>query len=801
MTLSDQESPAGDESQMPRSKPPLWKRLLKIALGSILTTVLLIAVFVGAFVFQHERIVRARPGKLQTQAQPLELGGLVNPFTGTGGYPWMCGDNFPGAMVPLGMVRLGPDTVSIQFHKRAQNTSGYYYGDDQVLGFSHTRLNGTGATDGGHFLVTPALQPVDLPAFRKGQTTTFSHSNEVASPGYYAVKLPKLGVLAELTASPRVGVHRYTFSEDKPPHLILDVMNTLGNHRSTDGLVRVLPEAKEVEGSVKTFGGFASRYGGIKVYFVARFDQPFAGFATWQGDALSAGKTAAEGNRVGVDLSFAGTNRPIAITLKLAISYVSIDNARNNLQAEARDKDFDQVMAEAQQAWEQRLSSIRIQGGTDDQKAIFYTALFRAFQMPTLFNDADGDYIGFDRQIHKVTDFQYFTDFSLWDTFRTAHPLYALIAPKDQRDMVVSLVKMLEQGGWLPRWPSGHGYSNSMEGTPADIVIADSYLKGIRDFDVEKAYQAMRLTALGPTPPGAAFSGREGITEYLKYGYCPSDLVRKSVALTLEYSWADAAISHLAEALGHADDAALFRKHAQSYRQVWNPETQYFQPRNADGKFVEPFKPLLLTYMDRKGEFTKDYVEGDALQWRWGAPFDAEGLVSLFKSRDYFVEELDTFFAKAEPGVGGWTPGSYYWHGNEPDIHAVYLFNAAGRPDLTQKWARWILDHKYANRYDGLDGNDDGGTLSAWYVLSALGLYPVPGSDKYELGTPLFEKAEVKLKNKPLLIVAENYAPDRFYANKVFLNDSPLDRRWIKHSEIENGGTLRFVMGSEPPKH
>ncbi len=760
-----------------------------------------IAAFVGSFIFRYHLIVRARPGNLQTQAQPLELGKRVNPFIGTGGFPWMCGDNFPGAMTPFGMVRLGPETVSIQFHKRAANTSGYHYGDDQVLGFSHTRLNGTGATDGGHFLVVPALEDVNLSALSKGQTSTFSHSNELASPGYYAVKLPKLGVLAELTASPRVGVHRYTFSEEKRPHLILDVMNAMGGHKSNEGMVRVLPEGREVEGSVRTFGTFASRNGGIKVYFVARFDQPFASFATWLDDAVSRDKAAAEGNRVGVDLSFAGTNRPLVVTLKLAISYVSLENARNNLQAEVRDKDFDQVLAEAQKAWEERLGLIRIQGGTDDQKANFYTALFRAFQMPTLFNDANGDYLGFDNQVHKATGFQYFTDMSLWDTFRTAHPLYTLIAPKDQRDMIMSLMQMLEQGGWLPRWPAGRGYSNSMEGTPADIMITDSYLKGIRDFDVEKAYQAMRLTALGPTPPGARFSGREGITEYLKYGYCPAGLIRKSVALTLEYSWADYAIYRLAEALGHAEDAALFRKHAQSYRQVWNPETQYFQPRDAQGKFVEPFQPLLLTYMDRKGELTKDYVEGDAMQWRWSVPYDAEELVSLFKSREYFVDELDTFFAKSEPGVGGWTPGSYYWHGNEPDIHAVYLFNAAGRPDLTQKWVRWILDHKYANRYDGLDGNDDGGTLSAWYVLSALGLYPVPGTDKYELASPLFEKAEVKLKNKPLIIVAENYAPDRFYARKVFLNDTPLDRPWIKHSEIENGGVLRFVMDTEPPKH
>ncbi len=360
--------------------------------------------------------------------------------------------------------------------------------------------------------------------------------------------------------------------------------------------------------------------------------------------------------------------------------------------------------------------------------------------------------------------------------------------------MLVSLVKMLEQGGWLPRWPSGHGYSNSMLGTPADIVIADSCLKGIRDFDVEKAYQAMRQTALAPTPPGAAFSGREGVAEYLRYGYCPAGLVRNSVTRTLEYGWADHAISLLAESLGHQEDAALFQKHSQFYRNVWNPGTQYFQPRDAQGKFVEPFKPLLLTYLDRKGKFTRDYVEGSALQWRWGAPYDAQGLVSLFKSREYFAGELDNFFKKSTASIGEWNPGPYYWHGNQPDIHAAYLFNDAGRPDLTQKWVRWILETKYSNTYDGLDGNDDAGTLSAWYVLSALGLYPEAGSDRYQLGAPLFERAELRLKDKPLVIVAENYAPDHLYVRKVLLNDTPLDRTWIRHREIELGGVLRFAM-------
>jgi predicted alpha-1,2-mannosidase len=636
---------------------------------------------------------------------------------------------------------------------------------------------------------------------RQWQSATFSHSEELASPGYYAVRLPEPDVLVELTATPHVGVHRYTFNDGKAAHLMLDVMNALGGRRAGEGNVRILPEAAEVEGSVKTFGTFSGRYGGIKVYFVAKLSQPLANYTSLQDDVVAGDRAFSASSRARVYLGLVPRNGPLAVTLKLAVSYVSIENARFNLQMEAEAKEFDQVLAEAQRAWEERLSSIRIEGGTEEQKEIFYTALFRVFQMPTVFNDANGDYLGFDRQVHQASGFRYFTDLSLWDTFRTAHPLYTLIAPQDQRDMLTSLVKMLEQGGWLPRWPSGHGYSNSMLGTPADIVIADSYLKGIRDFDVAKTYQAMRRTALAPTPPGAAFSGREGVEQYLQYGYCPAGLVRNSVTRTLEYSWADRAISLLAKSLGYSEDAALFDKHSQSYRNVWNPGTQYFQPRDPQGRFVEPFKPLLLTYFDRNGRYTRDYVEGSALQWRWGAPFDAEGLIALFQSREYFVHELDSFFAKADPALGTWNPGPYYWHGNEPDIHAAYLFNEAGRPDLTQKWVRWILDHKYGNRYDGLDGNDDGGTLSAWYVFSALGLYPVAGSDKYQLGAPLFEKAEVKLKNNRLVIVADNYAPDHVYCRKVLLNDTPLDRAWIRHSEIENGGVLRFVMDSEPAKH
>ena len=784
----------------PRSAPrsPRWKRWLRRLAFLVTALALALAAFLGAALYQHHRIVDAPRGGMHPGFAPGELGRWVDPFIGTGGFPWMCGNNFPGAMTPFGMVRLGPETRSWFGHHRALNTSGYFYADDELLGFSHTRLNGTGATDGGHFLVLPALKPLDPAQLTQPRGLRFSHRDEAASPGYYAVRLPGPGVLAELTATPRVGVHRYTFPANVTPHLVLNVANAMGGRPSREGVVRILPSASEVEGSIRTFGSFASRYGGLRVHFVARASQPFARTATWREKDLSSERLEATGDHVGAELAFAPTRAPTAISLKLAISHVSVANARANLDAEAGAAEFEDLCAAAARSWEERLGSIRIDGGTPSQRTIFYTALFRCFQMPTLFTDANGDYLGFDRQTHRATGFQYYSDLSLWDTFRTTHPLYTLIASREQRDMLVSLVTMRNQGGWLPRWPSGHGYSNSMLGTPADIVLAEAYLKGIRDFDVDTAYAAMKTTALAPTPPGAAFSGRRGVEHYLRYQYCPRDLVPESVARTFEYGWADDAIARLAAARGLTNDAAQFTAQSRAYRNLWNPATQYFQPRDSAGRFFEPFKPLLLTYLDRTGEYTRDYVEGSALQWRWGAPYDAAGMIALFRSPDFFVAELDAFFARARSTLGGWNPGPYYWHGNQPDVHAAYLFNVAGRPDLTQKWVRWILDHKYGEGYAGLDGNDDGGTLSAWYVLSALGFYPVAGSARYQLGAPLFPRAEVRLAGGTLVISTENHAPDHPYVSAARLNGVELKEPWFDHDQIARGGELHFVMSPTP---
>jgi predicted alpha-1,2-mannosidase len=743
-------------------------------------------------------------------AEPGAIGRHVNPFIGTGGLSYLCGNEFPGATVPFGMVRLSPDTVSGS-GRRATNTSGYYYRDPQLLGFSHTRLAGTGAVDGGNFMVIPVSGRDSAEAVRHGLRAPFSHRDEVAFPGYYALLLPERGLRVELTATRRVGVHRYHFASGDKPQLLIHVSSALGRGKSKDAQVRILPGAREVEGSVRTFGTFSARYGGIPIHFVARSNRAFTGFGTWQDGASKPSQTAASGDDVGAELLFDSQRAdgpdnaksksepstqydPHTVELKLALSYVSVQNARENLDREALSLDFETVSDNAKRQWEEILGRIRVEGGTAQEQTLFYTALYHALQMPTAFSDVNGDYLGFDNKVHRASGFTFYTDMSLWDTFRTVHPLFSLIAPREQRDMAVSLVEMARQGGYLPRWPCGNGYSNSMFGTPADIMLTETYLKGIRDFDVETAYQAMRKAALGPTR-NSRFSGRAGIEDYLKFGYCPSDLMKQSVARTLEYSYADHCISRLAESLGNTEDAALFAKHALSYRQLWNPETQYFQPRDSHGAFASEFRPLLLTYLDRGGKYTHAYVEGSALQWRWGVPYDGPALVSLFKSRAYFVAELEQFFSHSAPQVNV-QPNGYYWHGNQPDLYSVYLFNAAGRPDLTRKWVHWILAHKYGDQENGLDGNDDGGTISAWYVLSSLGIFPTAGSDRYELVSPLWKRAELKLGNRQLVIAGNSDPANPGAAEQVRLNAATLGRTWIAHKELVDGATLRFEKGS-----
>jgi predicted alpha-1,2-mannosidase len=468
------------------------------------------------------------------------------------------------------------------------------------------------------------------------------------------------------------------------------------------------------------------------------------------------------------------------------------------METETNDLSFEKLVETGKAIWEEKLALIEPEIDNIKDKTIFYTALYRSFQMPTLFQDVNGDYFGFDKTVHKAEGFNYYTDLSLWDTFRTLHPLYILIAPKEQRDMLVSLVTMKEQGGYLPRWPSGNGYTGSMLGSPADMVISESYQKGIRDFDVKSAYEGMKFLALNPTPKGSKFGGRSGIAAYNQYGYCPTDLMDKAVSRTLEYAWADHSIAILADSLGYKEDAKLFYSHAEFYKNIWNPATKYFQSKDSKGQFSKDFDPIKLSYFDTDGKYTKDYVEGSALQWRFAVPYDSRGLITLFGGNESFAKELNAFFENSDPTMCSWNPGGYYWHGNEPDIHSAYLFNEALRPDLTQKWSRWILDNKYGVNSEGVDGNDDGATLSSWYLFASLGFYPIAGTDYYELGAPLFSKSVVHLGNNTLQIIAENYSPQNIYVSKIWLNGKLLNGFKLKHSQISGGGILKFEMSSMP---
>ncbi|MBW7862884.1 MAG: glycoside hydrolase family 92 protein [Candidatus Hydrogenedentes bacterium] len=778
----------------------LIKRLLKWAAMAVLAVVLSIALLIFGVWAYHKSIVAQTPGALVTASFPGPLGAMVNPFSGTGGVWWLCAHNTPAATAPFGMVRLAPDTQSYLFKRRGTNRSGYYYGDNQTAGFSHTRLVGADAQEGGVFRVFPTVESRIEKTRPKGRTAKFSHTYEKAFPGYYAVRLSSEKVLAEMTATPRVGVHRYTFAEGERPRLILDATSTLGDKRCENGVVRILPASGEIEGSCRVYGSFSGRYGGLDVYFAARAAQPFSSHGISKNGAFSPGATESAGNDLAVELGFDSGKSPVE--LRVALSYVSIANARKNLDAEAPPaKSFQDILEETKKAWEDYLSRIRIEGGTETQRRIFYTALYRTAMMPTTFSDVNGEYEGFDRQVHRAEGFTYYTDFSLWDTFRTTHPLYNLAARREQGEFMRSLLEMAKAGGAFPRWPSGAGYTNCMFGTPADVAVSEAWLKGIRDFDGEKAYQILRRTVTTGPPEGSRFAGRHGLKEYLQYGYCPTDKMHDAVSATLEYAWEDHALSLFAAALGHDADAAEFAGRGQFYKNTWNPATQFFQPRDTAGNFPGEFRPLALSYTDVKQKYTKDYVEGSPMQWRWCVPHDHDGLIALFKSRGYFLEELENFMAKSRKSLAPWHPGSHYWQGNEHHLNAAYLFNGAGRPDLTQKWVRWILETKHADNHIGLDGNDDGGTLSAWYILSSLGFYPIAGTTRYELGAPLFDRAVVDMNGPLLTVVAENNGPKNMYVQKVFLNDTPLDRTWFTHDEVAGGGMLRFVMGPQPKEN
>ncbi len=726
----------------------------------------------------------------------------VDPFIGTQGG----GHVFPGAVYPFGMVQLSPDTQTRNFKDSYAWAAGYQYGDPTILGFSHTHFSGTGHSDLGDFLVMPIsgavrLDPGDPARPGSGYRSRFGHDTEQAVPGYYAVTLTDYGVRAELTATARVGWHRYTYPAGQPAHLLLDLRSSIYDYpgKVLWSRIRVRPDGT-VTGYRLTRGWAPGR----QLYFAMRFSsQPThhalfdrepppeyaPKFAPWS----APDEVIARAGR-GLVAVFDFAALPASqLKVALAISPVSEANALANLDADGRDWDFDARRAAAAAAWRDALSVMDIEAAPAVRKML-YTSLYHALMAPSLFMDCDGSYRGPDQEVHRAQGFSFRSTFSLWDTFRALHPLLTLLRPaSDNVDFVRSLLASWQESpdGLLPVWQFQGQETWTMIGYHAVPVIADAWLKGIRDFPGQTALAAMLASATNPR-----YAGLDG---YMRLGWVPADRQRESASKTLEYAFDDWTIARTAASMGRADVAKQFEARAANWRNVFDPGTGFVRARNSDGRFREPFDPASAGYYG-------DYTEGNAWQYTWFVPQDTAGLIQLMGGEGAFTHKLDQLFdAKVDPAkfanvedISGLI--GYYAHGNEPSHHIAYLYVYAGRPWRTQERLKQIVDSQYQPRPDGLAGNDDLGQMSAWLLFTALGFYPVtPGSGQYVIGRPFVERAVLHLPNgRHFTVVAENLSEANRYVGSVRLNGHVLSRTYIRHAEITSGGELRFIMASKP---
>ena len=726
----------------------------------------------------------------------------VDPFIGTGGE----GHTFPGAVLPFGMVQLSPDT-RIQPRKDAYGwAAGYRHGDTTIVGFSHTHFSGTGHSDLGDFLLMPVagearLERGDPVRPGSGYTSRFSHASEQAEPGYYAVTLDDNGVRAELTATARVGVHRYAFAPGKPAHVLLDMRTSMYDYPGKVLWSRVRVRA---DGTVTGFRETRGWAPGRQLYFALRFSRPLAGHAlqdteqdvaykgfTQPGDKDPARRAQVEGRQVVARFDFGQLDVPLLA--KLAISPVSEEGAIANLDAEVPAWDFDGVRAAARNAWTRALGVVEAEG-SDAQLRSFHTALYHVLQAPSLFMDVDRRYRGPDNAVHKAEGFTHYSTFSLWDTYRALHPLLTLVQPEQRNaDFIQSLLAHQRHSpyGVLPVW-SFHGLETwTMVGYHAVPVIADAYLKGIRGFDADAALDAMVASA--------SYGPYDGLAQYMELGYVPIDEEGEAASKTLEYAYDDWTIARMAEAMGRKDVATTFYDRASNWREVFDPRTGFMRAKNRDGSFRTPFDPTASGY-------GTDYTEGNAWQYSWYVPHDVDGLSGEHGGAERLLGKLDEVFdAKVDPaifehmeditGLIGW-----YAHGNEPSHHVAYLYAHAGQPWRTQARLKQVMDTQYKPTPDGLAGNDDLGQMSAWQVFTTLGFYPVaPGSSEYILGRPFLPKAALNLPNgKRFTIVADALDDAHPYVGAVTLNGQPLNRAFIRHEELLAGGELRFTMQTQP---
>ena len=721
----------------------------------------------------------------------------VNVFIGTGGH----GHTYPGAVVPHGAIQPSPDTRIYGWDA----CSGYYYNDSTINGFSHTHLSGTGCCDLGDVLIMPTVGEQDITQEEeRGQTkayaSAFSHEREKAEPGYYSVMLDRYGIQAEITSTTRGAIHRWTFPKTEDAGVIVDLDYSLDDQTNIGMQLEVISDTEVVGHKMTKFWAF-DQY----INFYAKFSKPFT--YTIVDDTVTVGDK--QKPRRKALLKFAGTEEGEVIYAKVGVSAVDIDGAKNNVLSEIPEWDFDGVKAAAHQRWSEYLAKIDIETGDADHRTIFYTALYHAGLQPYTFTDADGRYYGMDMKVHQGdAEKPVYTIFSTWDTFRAWHPLQTIIAPEFNGELVKSLLLKAREGGILPMWELCSNYTGCMIGYHSVPIIADAYIKGYRDIDINEAYKAMRRTAeydtTGIIAPKAVAAILMNQAKYWKnkVGYVPCDKDNEAVAKALEFAYNDWCIAQIAKEVGDTAGVALYENFAKAYKIYYDPEVGYMRGKDSEGKWRTPFDPARSTHR------SDDYCEGNAWQWSWFVPHDPEGLMELVGGKDVFLSKLDALFAASSEITGESVSADIsgligqYAHGNEPSHHIIHFYNYAGQPWKTQELIDQVLYTLYFNNDNGLSGNEDCGQMSAWYILNAMGFYQVcPGKPVYSIGRPLYDKVTINLTNgKKFVIEAINNSRENKYIQSMELNGKALTEPFFTHDDIMQGGKLVFTMGNTPKK-
>lgn len=697
------------------------------------------------------------------------LTNYVNTTIGTGGH----GHVFMGANVPFGMVQLGPTSIPQSWDW----CSGYHDSDSTVIGFSHTHLEGTGIGDLFDVTLMPVMGEVtyargteDKPG--SGLWSYAERSKQVSSPGYYSVPLVRDGILAELTATNRVGVHRYTFPKGKDADIVIDLQNGGCWDKTTQTEMKAIGKNR-IEG-FRYSKGWANNQ---RVYFVAEFSRPFKSFELNGPDKMY--------GRV----NFGKTKEGEQILVKVAISPVSVAGAAANLKAEMPGWDFDGTVDKASQEWNRELERIKIKTDNQNDLTKFYTAMYHSMIVPATFSDVDGSYRGADDKVYNNPDMTAYTIYSLWDTYRAAMPLMSIINEDRNKDMINNMVAICDEQGVLPVWHLWANETNCMVGNPGIIPVADAIVKNQPGIDREKAYKSLLKTA-ADTARGGKWRA--------EYGYIPSDKMVESIAFDMEYAIADGAIARAASVMGDTANVRKFTERSHSYRNYFDPSTGFVRGKMSDGSFRTPFDPNSANHR------ADDYCEGNAWQYTWLVPQDLDGLVQLFGSREEALKKLDLLFNTSSelrgkdvsPDISGLI--GQYAHGNEPSHHTIYFYTMLGEPDKAADLLRQVYEEFYTVNHDGLAGNEDAGQMSAWYILSTLGFYQVePASGRYWFGAPLFDEAVLEVPGGKFTVKALNNSPENKYIRKVTLNGKPYDKMFIMHEDIRNGGELVFEMGSK----